>query len=105
MAAQGEQQRQMLEGPARAWSIAVMALLCTVLAVVLLRHPGPKPAPAPVPSTEAPAQHPSEPQPQRPDLYRAWPMFQGWPLPQTPHPTGQTDKRCLPAGRACPPSE
>jgi hypothetical protein len=80
-----------------------MALLCTVLTVVLLRHPGPKPAPAPVPSTEAPASHPA--QESRPDLYRAWPMFQGWPLPQTPQPSGQEDKRCLPAGRACPPSE
>ncbi|WP_241757849.1 hypothetical protein [Myxococcus landrumensis] len=73
-----------MRGPARAWSIAAMAVLCTVLAILLLRSPPP--------SVPAPA-HPPRPEPEKPrpltseerrSMYRAWPLFEGWPLPQLP---------------------
>ncbi|MCE9668406.1 hypothetical protein LY474_11335 [Myxococcus stipitatus] len=72
-----------LEGPARAWSIAALALVCVVLGSVLLYRPGPSRPHArhaePVPQEE-PALTPE----QRRAMYRAWPMFEGWPLPQLP---------------------
>lgn len=61
-----------------------MSLLCGVLGTVLLRQPSP-PAPRAAPRVEAPteASHPLTPEERR-SMYRAWPMFEGWPLPQLP---------------------
>ena len=70
----------MLQGPARAWSIVLISMLCLVLSVVLLRRPPP-----------VPPKHPAAAAPERPltpeerrSMYRAWPLFEGWPLPQLP---------------------
>jgi hypothetical protein len=82
--------RQMPKGPARIWSIVLMSLLCTVLTVVLLRHPGP-PAPPPPPVPDEPDTSTPLTDEQRRAMYRAWPLFGGWPLPQPPAGTGQRD--------------
>ncbi len=78
----------MLHGPARAWSIVLMSLLCGVLSAILLHRPPPS-VPKPPPRSERPLS--SE---ERRSMYRMWPMFQGWPLPQlppdTPAPEGGT---------------
>lgn len=73
---------------ARAWSIAALSVLCTLLSWVLLRTP-PTPAPG-TPTREAPAPAtPSEPQDW--SSYRGWPLFQGWPLPQVPVPSTEPE--------------
>ncbi|WP_426756067.1 hypothetical protein [Myxococcus sp. Y35] len=56
-----------------------MSLLCLVLSVFLLRRP----PPVPPESTSAPPEHVPTPEERR-SVYRAWPMFEGWPLPQLP---------------------
>nr|WP_255203734.1 hypothetical protein [Myxococcus sp. AM011] len=61
-----------------------MSLLCAVLGAVLLRQPVP-PVPRGTPRVEAPTEEerPLTPEERR-SMYRAWPMFEGWPLPQLP---------------------
>ncbi|QSQ28468.1 hypothetical protein JY651_41125 [Pyxidicoccus parkwayensis] len=76
----------MPQGPARVWSIVVMSVLCTVLTVVLLRNPAPS-TPPPKPEEPAPQQPLTDEQ--RRAMYRAWPLFEGWPLPQLPSGQGQ----------------
>lgn len=73
----------------RAWSIVALSLLSVILIYVLVRTPPPvkaTPAPPPVPQAHAgpgspqasaPAENPS-------DIYRGWPLFFGWPLPEVP---------------------
>lgn len=82
----------MPEGPARVWSIIGMSLLCAVLTVVLLRHPGPPAPQPPAIQEEPPSAEPLTPE-QRRAMYRAWPLFEGWPLPQLPSGTGQQAPR------------
>lgn len=56
-----------------------MSLLCMVLSAVLLRRPPPAhPEPSSAPP-ERPLTHE-----ERRSMYRGWPMFGGWPLPQLP---------------------
>jgi hypothetical protein len=84
----GTDERRTLEGRARAWSIVVMTLLCTVLIAVLLERPGPPPAPEQAPAAP-PATNDAKAQGER---YRGW-LFYGWPLPQAPAQGGQPDER------------
>lgn len=76
----------------RAWSIVALSLLCALLAYVLLRTPpkvGP-PSQAPPRAHQAaspPATHPPSTEPEfNRDMYRGWPLFLGWPLPEVPPP-------------------
>ncbi|HEX5745966.1 MAG TPA: hypothetical protein VFZ09_06965 [Archangium sp.] len=75
----------------RAWSIVALGLLCAVLAYVLLRTP-PKvghshDTPREHQAASTPAAHPPSTEPKfDPNMYRGWPLFLGWPLPEVPPP-------------------
>ncbi|WP_371823436.1 hypothetical protein [Myxococcus sp. CA056] len=88
-----------LRGPARAWSIVAMSLLCIVLGTVLLREPMPA-APRNAPRVEEPTEAPPPLTPEeRRSMYRAWPMFEGWPLPQLPAGDLEPEQPSRPAPR------
>ncbi|WP_075207389.1 hypothetical protein [Archangium violaceum] len=80
----------------RAWSIVALGLLCALLAYVLLRTP-PQVSPSHATprghqATSTPEPHPPETHPPStaprldPNMYRGWPLFLGWPLPEVPPP-------------------
>ncbi|QDE86834.1 hypothetical protein [Myxococcus xanthus] len=89
----------MLHGPARAWSIVLMGLLCMVLSVVLLHRPPPE-----GPAVTPPPARPLTPEERR-AMYRAWPLFEGWPLPQLPPETPVPGDEAPPPGDARRPDE
>ncbi|MFE8601755.1 hypothetical protein [Archangium violaceum] len=75
----------------RAWSIVALGLLCALLAYVLLRTPpkvGPSDAhPRGHQAASTPETHPPSTEPEfNRDMYRGWPLFLGWPLPEVPPP-------------------
>ncbi|PTL82763.1 hypothetical protein [Vitiosangium sp. GDMCC 1.1324] len=77
----------------RAWSIVALSLLSVILIYVLVRTPPEvqkASAHAPVPQAQAVPGSPQASQPTgvSPDVYRGWPLFFGWPLPEVPSGSG-----------------
>lgn len=77
-----------------------MSLLCAVLGAVLLHKPAP-PVPGGAPrDVEEPAEAPRPLTPEeRRSMYRAWPLFEGWPLPQLPAGDQEPEEPPQPAPR------
>lgn len=74
---------------ARAWSVVALGLLSAILIYVLVRTPpAVRKTPPPQPQVQAGPVRPEGQGPveENPDLYRGWPLFFGWPLPEVPSP-------------------
>jgi hypothetical protein len=72
---------------ARVWSVVALGLLSAILIYVLVRTPpAVRTSPPPQPHVQAVPTSPEGPGPveENPDLYRGWPLFFGWPLPEVP---------------------
>ncbi|WP_375765276.1 hypothetical protein NR798_26535 [Archangium gephyra] len=96
-----------MDETARAWSIGALCLLCALLAYVLLRTP-PEVRPAATQRAHAAPSVPVAPQPSGgfepdPEMYRGWPLFLGWPLPEVPSGWGTGGSQPAPSEPAPPP--